>query len=143
MFKKLLLSLIVISSASAQSAQQVRFVVTDKNSVHEIQFYNVDPLIRNIQADKLERAMKYLVTRVEPLANGEYKLYAHVKGFGGGPISAGPAALAASATVMAGYIALCSAEGPVCVAHLPEFQTMASAAYNATYIAVFLCPWLP
>lgn len=140
MFKKLLLSLLVISSVSAQ---QVRFVVAGKSCIHEIQLYNVDPLIRNIPADKLERAMKHLVIRVAPLSNGEYKLYAHVKGFGGGPLSAAPAGFAAAGTVWAGYAALWQVEGPVAVVHLPEFQTAATAAYNAAYWAAFFCPWLP
>lgn len=140
MFKKLLLSLIVISSVSAQ---QVRFVVAGKNQLHEIQFYNVDPLLRNIPADKLDKAMKHLVIRIAPLSNGEYKLYAHVKGFGGGPLSAAPAGMAAAAAVWAGYAALWQVEGPVAVAHFPEFQAAATAAYNAAYIAAFVCPWLP
>ena len=156
MLKKLLLSLIVIGSmqASEQHKEKLEFrftLVDTQGRQHKIKPYFVSPLIHEIiqkvSPDKLQEAMNHLVINIVQLEKEDGTIdigvKAHVKGLGGGPLSATPAAYAASGTVWASYAALCSAEGPVCAAHLPEFHAMAATAFTTTYWAVFFCPWLP
>jgi len=146
MIKKLLLALLVITSCvkAAEYQRISRFVIIGPNGQeHEVQQCFVDPLLRDVPAHKLNEAIKHFNVRVVSVGNGEYGLRSHVRCLGGGPLSAGPAALAAAGTVWAAYGALCSTEGPVCAAHYLEFQSAATIAYNVTYAAVFVCPWLP
>ncbi len=137
MIKELLLSLLCTAAlVQATEPAEVKFAFIDTNGKsHEIQRCFVDPQIRNIPADKLGAALQHFVIRLVQLDNGEIAVRAHVKGLGGGPISA----MAARASVWAGFALLCSQEGPLCATHYAEFNMAAEAAYWA----VFFVPWLP
>lgn len=130
-------------AAAIQQAQGVviKFMFRDAaGEVQEIQRAFVDPLIRDLPANKLKAIMPHLVFTIKQLDNGElenveYCIRAHVKGLGSGPITA----IAAKGTVWAGFAVLCSQEGPLCMTHYAEFNMAAEAAYWA----VFFVPWLP
>ncbi len=140
MFKKLLLSLLCTASlVQAAEAPQVKFGFIDVyGEIHYIQRCFVDPQIRNIPADKLEVALKHFVIRLVQLDNGEYCVRAHVKGLGGGPVTASVAYWSTKAVGYGSYIAVCWFQPHALAeaAHVYEIVEIAAAgAYGIGMIA--------
>lgn len=77
--------LLLISITSALQAENTQFIyVNAENVMYHIKPENVDKLLRDIPAEKLEQAMQYIALNPVQIDNGEYILHAHVRGFGGG-----------------------------------------------------------
>lgn len=89
MFKKLILTMFLVTSSLSQARQIDRFFYTDEDQViHEVKYENVDKLLRSIPAEKHDEVADKIVVRAVQMDDGEYALRAYVRGFGGGPIGA-------------------------------------------------------
>lgn len=129
MFKKLLLSLIVISSMSV-SAQQVRYTFTDKDGIHEVQPCFVDSILRQVPANKIHLANKVLAIRAIKMDNGEYCLRAHVRGEGGLVLGYAAGYWGTKITLNGAYIVACWFD-PVLIVDFAHVQAGIEIASNA------------
>ncbi len=64
------------------------FHILRDNIVHPVQRHDVDAKIRNMRQDQLSAFLKAGYLKVNKLSDGSYKIGAHVRGVGGGPLLA-------------------------------------------------------
>ncbi len=64
------------------------FHILRDNIVHPVQRHDVDAKIRNMRQDQLSAFLKSGYLKVNKLSDGSYKIGAHVRGLGGGPVCA-------------------------------------------------------
>ena len=101
MIKTKYLLFFLFAVISLSQARPIEFFIMDANGTpHHVQRAFVDKTLRDIPADKLEKAMQYIDIHVVPMNDGEYALHANVRGLGGGPIGASVGAtIGAGATI--------------------------------------------
>lgn len=142
MLKKLLLSLVVITSfaKAAEETQPVRFVYQDQNGkFHQIQRCFVDPEIRNIPIDKMEQVLNNMALRFVQLDDGEYVVHAHARGLGGLVLSSFAAGAAVRIVGYGGYGIFCFFQ-PHAAAEVFHVHELIEFAANAASIAAAATP---
>lgn len=107
-----------------------RFIYVDEAGLaHQIQRAFVDPILRNIPSDKLEKVLNHFAFRVGRLDNGEYALHAHVRGVGGFLLTG---VIVYQTTRLVGHSAIWVSAGTVVVG---AFVTGGPPAAGAAYLA--------
>lgn len=136
LFKKLLLSLVVITSCvKAAEERQLRFVFADKDGVHEVQSCFVDKILRDVPADKMDIANKVLAIRAVKMDNGEYALHAHVRGVGGSALGYAIGYWGTKVSLNGVYIVACYFN-PMLVGGFAQIQTGIDLAASAAGVLV-------
>jgi hypothetical protein len=123
--------------------QATPFFVVDKHRhVHPVHSYNVDSVLRDIPADKLAEAGKYLAVTVVQDNSGEYHIKAHVRGLGGGPIGAQIGYWGAKTLVWGAWTAHAFVAGPGAATDIPLFMELDAASSTlATGLGLVFIPF--
>jgi len=122
--------------------QNNKWVMNLEGKLIPIEKHNVDQLIRDIPADKVEEVLKHVAISAVQTDRGEFMLQAHVKGLGGGPIAAIWAYNATKAAGIASLAALIAAD-PLVAIEAPALLSGIEGAAILAGVAAGACLWLP
>ncbi len=135
-----------------------KFFISQNGKLHAIESYNTDTALKPLKEEHLDKFQQVAFFILTQLSDGEFVLRGHMRGKGGGPISAAigawlvraafytpPALVGTAATVATagGAMVAVPALGAASVAGVGAYIATAEGCSAAVAIALASCPFIP